>query len=75
MQVVLHKVATLAKYQDNMENDAKVSFHDLKNTVFFFSKICTMKTRLGCLSHKSDSYNDFSEFLPPAHETTARCLK
>uniref|UniRef100_A0A3Q2WPH7 Regulator of G-protein signaling 8 n=1 Tax=Haplochromis burtoni TaxID=8153 RepID=A0A3Q2WPH7_HAPBU len=35
-------------------------------------KICTMKTRLGCLSHKSDSYNDFSEFLPPAHETTAR---
>ncbi|XP_028300017.1 regulator of G-protein signaling 8 [Gouania willdenowi] len=34
-----------------------------------------MKTRLGCLSHKSDSYNDFSEFLPPAHETTARCLK
>ncbi|KAG7523123.1 hypothetical protein JOB18_039854 [Solea senegalensis] len=34
-----------------------------------------MKTRLGCLSNKSDSYNDFSEFLPPAHETTARCLK
>ncbi|CAJ1061152.1 regulator of G-protein signaling 8 [Xyrichtys novacula] len=34
-----------------------------------------MKTRLGCLSHKSDSYSDFSEFLPPAHETTARCLK
>lgn len=36
---------------------------------------CTMKTRLGCLSKKSDSYSDFSEFLPPAHETTARCLK
>ncbi|XP_033936810.1 regulator of G-protein signaling 8 [Pseudochaenichthys georgianus] len=34
-----------------------------------------MKTRLGCLSHKSDSYSDFSEFLPPANETTARCLK
>ncbi|XP_020774251.1 regulator of G-protein signaling 8-like [Boleophthalmus pectinirostris] len=34
-----------------------------------------MKTRLGCLSHKSDSYSDFSEFLPPAHETTARCQK
>ncbi|XP_008293718.1 regulator of G-protein signaling 8 [Stegastes partitus] len=34
-----------------------------------------MKTRLGCLSNKSDSYNDFSEFLPPAQETTARCLK
>ncbi|XP_063746734.1 regulator of G-protein signaling 8-like [Eleginops maclovinus] len=34
-----------------------------------------MKTRLGCLSHKSDSYSDFSEFLPPVHETTARCLK
>ncbi|XP_077440113.1 regulator of G-protein signaling 8-like [Vanacampus margaritifer] len=34
-----------------------------------------MKTRLGCLSHKSDSYSDLSEFLPPAHETTARCLK
>ncbi|XP_035033428.1 regulator of G-protein signaling 8 isoform X3 [Hippoglossus stenolepis] len=34
-----------------------------------------MKTRLGCLSNKSDSYSDFSEFLPPAHETTARCLK
>lgn len=33
MQVVLHKVATLAKYQDNMENDAKVSFHDLKKIV------------------------------------------
>uniref|UniRef100_A0A3Q3KQP4 Regulator of G-protein signaling 8 n=1 Tax=Monopterus albus TaxID=43700 RepID=A0A3Q3KQP4_MONAL len=29
-------------------------------------------TRLGCLSKKSDSYSDFSEFLPPAHETTAR---
>ncbi|XP_037105478.1 regulator of G-protein signaling 8-like isoform X1 [Syngnathus acus] len=37
--------------------------------------ISTMKTRLGCLSHKSDSYSDLSEFLPPAHETTARCLK
>ncbi|CAB1443532.1 unnamed protein product, partial [Pleuronectes platessa] len=34
-----------------------------------------MKTRLGCLSNKSDSYSDFSEFLPPAHQTTARCLK
>nr|XP_057930001.1 regulator of G-protein signaling 8-like isoform X2 [Doryrhamphus excisus] len=34
-----------------------------------------MKTRLGCLSHKSDSYSDFSEFLPPAQGATARCLK
>ncbi|XP_077391000.1 regulator of G-protein signaling 8-like [Festucalex cinctus] len=34
-----------------------------------------MKTRLGCLSHKSDSDSDFSEFLPPAQETSARCLK
>ncbi|TWW58316.1 regulator of G-protein signaling 8-like [Takifugu flavidus] len=34
-----------------------------------------MKTRLGCLSKKSDSYSDFSEFLPPAHDTTARWLK
>ncbi|XP_016897567.1 regulator of G-protein signaling 8 [Cynoglossus semilaevis] len=34
-----------------------------------------MKTRLGCLSKQSDSYSDFSEFLPPARETTARCLK
>ncbi|CAL8307439.1 unnamed protein product [Lota lota] len=34
-----------------------------------------MKTRLGCLSHKSDSYSDFSEFLPPAEVTAARCLK
>ncbi|CAN9500731.1 unnamed protein product [Ophioblennius macclurei] len=34
-----------------------------------------MKTRLGCLSNKSDSYNDFSEFLSPAHGTTTRCLK
>lgn len=41
----------------------------------FFSRISTMKTRLGCLSNKSDSNSDFSEFLPPAHETTARCLK
>ncbi|XP_018609523.1 regulator of G-protein signaling 8 [Scleropages formosus] len=32
-----------------------------------------MKTRLGCLSHKSDSYSDFSEFLPP--EKTTRCMK
>ncbi|XP_063056248.1 regulator of G-protein signaling 8 [Engraulis encrasicolus] len=31
-----------------------------------------MKTRLGCLSNKSDSYNDFSEFLPPAQ---AKCVK
>lgn len=41
----------------------------------FYSRISTMKTRLGCLSNKSDSYSDFSEFLPPAHETAARCLK
>ncbi|XP_034036698.1 regulator of G-protein signaling 8-like [Thalassophryne amazonica] len=34
-----------------------------------------MKTRLGCLANKSDSCSDFSEFLPPAQETTARCLK
>ncbi|XP_029938409.1 regulator of G-protein signaling 8 [Salarias fasciatus] len=34
-----------------------------------------MKTRLGCLSNKSDSCSDFSEFLSPAHETTTRCLK
>ncbi|MEQ2197446.1 Regulator of G-protein signaling 8 [Xenoophorus captivus] len=38
-------------------------------------RLFTMKTRLGCLSKKSDSYSDFSEFLPPARETTARCLK
>lgn len=41
----------------------------------FYSRFSTMKTRLGCLSNKSDSYSDFSEFLPPAHETAARCLK
>ncbi|XP_019713658.1 regulator of G-protein signaling 8 isoform X2 [Hippocampus comes] len=34
-----------------------------------------MKTRLGCFSHKSDSCTDLTEFLAPAHETTARCLK
>ncbi|KAM6962807.1 regulator of G-protein signaling 8 [Aplochiton taeniatus] len=34
-----------------------------------------MKTRLGCLSNKSDSYSDFTEFLPPAQDTAARCLK
>lgn len=33
MQVVLHKVATLAKYQNNMENKAKVGFRDLKKSV------------------------------------------
>ncbi|KAL4635040.1 hypothetical protein GN956_G14026 [Arapaima gigas] len=33
----------------------------------------TMKTRLGCLSHKSDSYSDFSAFLSP--EKSTRCLK
>ncbi|XP_047229864.1 regulator of G-protein signaling 8 isoform X1 [Girardinichthys multiradiatus] len=43
--------------------------------VCFFTRLFTMKTRLGCLSKKSDSYSDFSEFLPPARETTARCLK
>lgn len=34
-----------------------------------------MKTRLGCLSNKSDSYNDFSEFLPPTQDKPAKCLK
>ncbi|XP_069792399.1 regulator of G-protein signaling 8-like isoform X2 [Narcine bancroftii] len=34
-----------------------------------------MKTRLGCLSHKSDSYSDFSAFLPNKHEKPIRCLK
>ncbi|XP_012689609.1 regulator of G-protein signaling 8 [Clupea harengus] len=34
-----------------------------------------MKTRLGCLSIKSDSYNDFSEFLPPAQAGPAKCIK
>ncbi|XP_030647328.1 regulator of G-protein signaling 8 [Chanos chanos] len=34
-----------------------------------------MKPRLGCLSNKSDSYNDFSEFLPPAPDRPARSLK
>lgn len=34
-----------------------------------------MKTRLGCLSNKSDSCSDFSEFLPPAQERTTRYLK
>ncbi|XP_010870596.1 regulator of G-protein signaling 8 [Esox lucius] len=35
----------------------------------------TMKTRLGCLSNKSDSYNDFTEFLHPAPDRAPRCLK
>lgn len=34
-----------------------------------------MKTRLGCLSNKSDSYSDFTEFLPPVQDATARCIK
>ncbi|TRZ01908.1 hypothetical protein DNTS_017980 [Danionella cerebrum] len=34
-----------------------------------------MKTRLGCLSNKSDSCSDFSEFLPPAQERSSRYLK
>ncbi|XP_051867036.1 regulator of G-protein signaling 8-like isoform X1 [Pristis pectinata] len=34
-----------------------------------------MKTRLGCLSQKSDSYSDFSAFLPNKHEKPIRCLK
>ncbi|KTF85116.1 hypothetical protein cypCar_00029263 [Cyprinus carpio] len=34
-----------------------------------------MKTRLGCLSNKSDSCSDFSEFLPPAQERSTRYLK
>ncbi|KAA0712979.1 Regulator of G-protein signaling 8 [Triplophysa tibetana] len=29
-----------------------------------------MKTRLGCLSNKSDSCSDFSEFLPPQERST-----
>ncbi|XP_038650828.1 regulator of G-protein signaling 8-like isoform X1 [Scyliorhinus canicula] len=35
----------------------------------------TMKTRLGCLSQKSDSYSDFSTFLPNKHEKPIRCMK
>ncbi|KAK6313935.1 hypothetical protein J4Q44_G00153940 [Coregonus suidteri] len=35
----------------------------------------TMKTRLACLSNKSDSYTDFTEFLPPAQDRATRCLK
>uniref|UniRef100_A0AAZ3R6J6 Regulator of G-protein signaling 8 n=2 Tax=Oncorhynchus tshawytscha TaxID=74940 RepID=A0AAZ3R6J6_ONCTS len=38
-------------------------------------KIPTMKTRLGCLSNKSDSYSDFTEFLPPAQDRATRCRK
>ncbi|XP_036425461.1 regulator of G-protein signaling 8 [Colossoma macropomum] len=34
-----------------------------------------MKTRLGCLSNKSDSCSDFSEFLPPGPERSTRYLK
>ncbi|XP_032883900.1 regulator of G-protein signaling 8-like [Amblyraja radiata] len=34
-----------------------------------------MKTRLGCLSQKSDSYSDFSAFLLNKHEKPIRCLK
>ncbi|XP_006008318.1 regulator of G-protein signaling 8-like [Latimeria chalumnae] len=34
-----------------------------------------MKTRLGCLSHKSDSYSDFTSFLPSKSEKAGRCLK
>ncbi|XP_060685684.1 regulator of G-protein signaling 8-like [Hemiscyllium ocellatum] len=34
-----------------------------------------MKTRLGCLSQKSDSYSDFSSFLPNKHEKPMRCMK
>ncbi|XP_078417887.1 regulator of G-protein signaling 8 isoform X2 [Cetorhinus maximus] len=34
-----------------------------------------MKTRLGCLSQKSDSYSDFSTFLPNKHEKPIRCMK
>ncbi|KAL1272730.1 hypothetical protein QQF64_028592 [Cirrhinus molitorella] len=37
--------------------------------------IQAMKTRLGCLSNKSDSCSDFSEFLPPAQERSTRYLK
>ncbi|XP_028666840.1 regulator of G-protein signaling 8-like isoform X3 [Erpetoichthys calabaricus] len=34
-----------------------------------------MKTRLGCLSNKSDSYSDFTAFLPQVPEKAGRCLK
>ncbi|XP_033884197.1 regulator of G-protein signaling 8-like isoform X1 [Acipenser ruthenus] len=34
-----------------------------------------MKTRLGCLSNKSDSYSDFTAFLTPVTEKTTRCTK
>ncbi|XP_055779049.1 regulator of G-protein signaling 8-like isoform X2 [Salvelinus fontinalis] len=34
-----------------------------------------MKTRLGCLSNNSDSYSDFTEFLPPAQDRATRCRK
>ncbi|XP_048833596.1 regulator of G-protein signaling 8-like [Brienomyrus brachyistius] len=34
-----------------------------------------MKTRLGCLSHKSDSYSDFTAFLPPVQEKAPKCMK
>ncbi|KAL1022622.1 hypothetical protein UPYG_G00030020 [Umbra pygmaea] len=34
-----------------------------------------MKTRLGCLSNKSDSYTDFTEFMHPAKDRAPRCLK
>ncbi|MBN3280104.1 RGS8 protein, partial [Polyodon spathula] len=33
-----------------------------------------MKTRLGCLSNKSDSYSDFTAFLPPVTAKTTRCI-
>ncbi|RXM99438.1 Regulator of G-protein signaling 8 [Acipenser ruthenus] len=34
-----------------------------------------MKNRLGCLSNKSDSYSDFTAFLPSVPEKSTRCIK
>uniref|UniRef100_A0A3Q3X0P8 Regulator of G-protein signaling 8 n=1 Tax=Mola mola TaxID=94237 RepID=A0A3Q3X0P8_MOLML len=38
-------------------------------SILLLTRMNDMFTRLGCLSNKSDSYSDFSEFLPPALST------
>ncbi|KAG7326223.1 hypothetical protein KOW79_009624 [Hemibagrus wyckioides] len=48
--------------------------HD-KSTAAHGLRYTAMKTRLGCLSNKSDSCSDFSEFFPPGPERSMRYLK
>ncbi|XP_067846753.1 regulator of G-protein signaling 8-like isoform X1 [Heptranchias perlo] len=66
---------SLSQHQTDSLSDCRIHKENPAEKRTSATQARAMKTRLGCLSQKSDSYSDFSTFLPNKHEKPIRCMK